>query len=97
MPPKIRGVLQQLREAGWQQVQQTGSHRQFKHPVHPGRVTGPVGWVERSDPITCAPRSQHRHQQPHPNLEEGSHPSRSDGRSSKASPLLSTRNRVLPD
>ena len=25
MPPKIRNVLQQLREAGWQQVQQTGS------------------------------------------------------------------------
>jgi len=39
MPPKIRDVLQQLREAGWQQVQQTGSHRQFKHPVRPGRVT----------------------------------------------------------
>ena len=39
MPPKIRDVLQQLRKAGWQQVQQTGSHRQFKHPVHPGRVT----------------------------------------------------------
>lgn len=39
MPPKIRDVLQQPREAGWQQVQQTGSHRQFKHPVHPGRVT----------------------------------------------------------
>lgn len=39
MPPKIRDVLQQLGEAGWQQVQQTGSHRQFKHPIHPGRVT----------------------------------------------------------
>jgi len=39
MPPKVRDVLQQLREAGWQQVQQTGSHRQFKHPARPGRVT----------------------------------------------------------
>lgn len=39
MPPKIRDVLQQLREAGWQQVAQTGSHRQFKHPTLPGRVT----------------------------------------------------------
>jgi predicted RNA binding protein YcfA (HicA-like mRNA interferase family) len=28
MPPKISDVLQQPREAGWQQVQQTGSHRQ---------------------------------------------------------------------
>ena len=24
---------------GWQQVGQTGSHRQFKHPTLPGRVT----------------------------------------------------------
>jgi len=39
MPPKIRDVLKQLQDAGWQQVQQTGSHRQFKHPVPPGRVT----------------------------------------------------------
>jgi len=39
MPPKIRDVLQQLRDAGWQQVSQAGSHRQFKHPVYPGRVT----------------------------------------------------------
>jgi predicted RNA binding protein YcfA (HicA-like mRNA interferase family) len=46
MPPKIRDVLQQLREAGWQQVQQTGSHRQFKHPVHPVRVTKQRGQRE---------------------------------------------------
>ncbi|MBL8255091.1 MAG: type II toxin-antitoxin system HicA family toxin [Pseudoxanthomonas mexicana] len=39
MPPKIRDVLQQLRDAGWQQVGQTGSHRQFKHPRLSGRVT----------------------------------------------------------
>ncbi len=39
MPPKIRDVLLQLKEAGWQQVGQTGSHRQFKHPMLPGRVT----------------------------------------------------------
>jgi predicted RNA binding protein YcfA (HicA-like mRNA interferase family) len=24
---------------GWQQVSQEGSHRQFKHPIKPGRVT----------------------------------------------------------
>ena len=41
MPPKIRDVLQQLKDAGWQQVGQTGSHRQFKHPTKPGRVTVP--------------------------------------------------------
>ncbi|MDR7068390.1 putative RNA binding protein YcfA (HicA-like mRNA interferase family) [Pseudoxanthomonas japonensis] len=39
MPPKIRDVLQQLKEAGWHQVGQTGSHRQFKHPRLSGRVT----------------------------------------------------------
>ena len=39
MPPKIRDVLQQLKDAGWQQVGQAGSHRQFKHPTLPGRVT----------------------------------------------------------
>ena len=39
MPPKIRDILQQLKDAGWRQVGQTGSHRQFKHPSHPGRET----------------------------------------------------------
>ncbi|MGV1109270.1 type II toxin-antitoxin system HicA family toxin [Xanthomonas translucens] len=39
MPPKIRDVLQQLKDAGWQQVGQTGSHRQFERSVYPGRVT----------------------------------------------------------
>ncbi|WP_230597118.1 type II toxin-antitoxin system HicA family toxin [Xanthomonas albilineans] len=29
---------QHLKHAGWQQVGQIGSHRQFKHPVYPGRV-----------------------------------------------------------
>jgi len=39
MPPKIRDVLQQLKGAGWQQVGQTGSHRQFKGSVYRDRVT----------------------------------------------------------
>lgn len=39
MPPKVRDILQQLKDAGWQQVGQTGSHRQFKHAIHSGRVT----------------------------------------------------------
>lgn len=41
MPPKIRDVLQQLKDAGWQQVGQTGSYRQFKHPTLPGRAGKP--------------------------------------------------------
>ncbi len=28
-----------LRKEGWEQVATRGSHRQFKHPVKPGRVT----------------------------------------------------------
>ena len=39
MPPKGAEVMKQPRDAGWQQVRQTASHRQFKHPAHPGRVT----------------------------------------------------------
>jgi len=39
MPPKIRDILEQLKHDGWIEVTQTGSHRQFKHPHKPGRVT----------------------------------------------------------
>jgi predicted RNA binding protein YcfA (HicA-like mRNA interferase family) len=39
MPPKVRDVLSMLRADGWYLVQQRGSHRQFKHPEKPGRVT----------------------------------------------------------
>ena len=30
-----------LRQEGWQLVATRGSHRQFKHPERPGRVTVP--------------------------------------------------------
>jgi len=36
---KIRDIIKLLRKDGWQQVVQEGSHRQFKHPAKPGRVT----------------------------------------------------------
>jgi len=36
---KVREVIRLLREDGWFLVAQSGSHRQFKHPVKPGRVT----------------------------------------------------------
>jgi predicted RNA binding protein YcfA (HicA-like mRNA interferase family) len=39
MPPKVRDVLTLLKQDGWRQVSQKGSHRQFKHPSKPGRVT----------------------------------------------------------
>jgi len=36
---KVKEVLRLLREDGWYPVNQEGSHRQFKHPTKPGRVT----------------------------------------------------------
>lgn len=39
MPPKIRDILNELQRDGWIQVTSRGSHRQFKHPTKPGRVT----------------------------------------------------------
>ena len=36
---KVRDVLKLIRDDGWYQVAQVGSHRQFKHPVKIGRVT----------------------------------------------------------
>ena len=38
---KVTNVLSILRHDGWYQVAQRGSHRQFKHPTKPGRVTVP--------------------------------------------------------
>lgn len=39
MPPKVSEILDLLRRDGWVQVAQRGSHRQFVHPIKPGRVT----------------------------------------------------------
>jgi len=36
---KVRDAIKLLEEQGWFQVAMRGSHRQFKHPVRPGRVT----------------------------------------------------------
>lgn len=36
---KVRDVIGLLHEDRWLVVAQTGSHRQFKHPTKPGRVT----------------------------------------------------------
>ncbi|MGQ9497830.1 MAG: type II toxin-antitoxin system HicA family toxin [Desulfotomaculales bacterium] len=36
---KVREAIRMLLDDGWYQVAQRGSHRQFKHPVKPGRVT----------------------------------------------------------
>ncbi|HHW44150.1 MAG TPA: type II toxin-antitoxin system HicA family toxin [Desulfotomaculum sp.] len=36
---KVRDILRLLQEDGWYLIEQKGSHRQFKHPTKPGRVT----------------------------------------------------------
>ena len=36
---KVRDILRRLADDGWVLVATKGSHRQFKHPVKPGRVT----------------------------------------------------------
>lgn len=34
-----RDIIKALLADGWREVGQTGSHKQFKHPTKPGRVT----------------------------------------------------------
>ncbi|HVE46258.1 MAG TPA: type II toxin-antitoxin system HicA family toxin [Acidimicrobiales bacterium] len=36
---KVRQVIRMLQDEGWQLARQTGSHRQFRHPMKPGTVT----------------------------------------------------------
>jgi predicted RNA binding protein YcfA (HicA-like mRNA interferase family) len=36
---KIRDVIQLIEEDGWYLIVTRGSHRQYKHPTKPGRVT----------------------------------------------------------
>jgi len=39
VPPKVSEILRLLDEDGWFLVTTKGSHRQFRHPTKPGRVT----------------------------------------------------------
>ena len=36
-----REVIRRIEADGWYEVAQKGSHKQFKHPVKPGRATVP--------------------------------------------------------
>ena len=36
---KIRQIVKMIEDDGWYLVVTKGSHRQYKHPVKPGRVT----------------------------------------------------------
>ena len=37
--PKVREAIRLIEQNGWRLDRIRGSHRQFKHPVKPGRVT----------------------------------------------------------
>ena len=37
--PKVRQAIEIVEADGWYFVRQRGSHRQFKHPTKPGKVT----------------------------------------------------------
>ncbi len=39
MPVTFREMVRMIERDGWRQVAQRGSHRQFKHPAKPGKVT----------------------------------------------------------
>ena len=39
MPLTVRDIIRQIEEDGWRLHDIRGSHRQFKHPTKPGRVT----------------------------------------------------------
>ncbi len=36
---KVREIIRMIEQDGWYHVATRGSHRQFKHPSKPGRVT----------------------------------------------------------
>ena len=38
---KVREIIRLIESDGWYRVKSKGGHRQYKHPVKPGRVTVP--------------------------------------------------------
>lgn len=38
---RSREVIRKIEAAGWYEVRQSGSHKQFRHPDRPGTVTVP--------------------------------------------------------
>lgn len=41
MPISSREIIRKLVADGWVEVAQKGSHKQFRHPMRPGRTTVP--------------------------------------------------------
>jgi predicted RNA binding protein YcfA (HicA-like mRNA interferase family) len=51
---KVQEVMRLIQEDGWELAGQKGSHRQFKHPDKPGRVTIPGKLSDDLHPKTLA-------------------------------------------
>ena len=45
---KIKDMIKILKADGWYEVRQTGSHKQFKHPVKKGVVTVSMCGINRN-------------------------------------------------
>jgi predicted RNA binding protein YcfA (HicA-like mRNA interferase family) len=42
-------VIKLIKKAGWSEVRQSGSHKQFRHPTLPGTVTVPHPKIRDGD------------------------------------------------
>lgn len=42
MPMKVREIIKLLKNDGWYEVEQKGSHRHYKHPTKKGKITVPI-------------------------------------------------------
>lgn len=51
---KVGEVIKLLEADGWYLVETKGSHRQFKHPTKPGRVTVPGKLSKDLNPNTLS-------------------------------------------
>ena len=51
---KVRDLIKRLEADGWYLVDTEGSHRQYKHPKKPGRVTVPGHLNDDVHPKTLA-------------------------------------------
>ncbi|MEQ8818825.1 MAG: type II toxin-antitoxin system HicA family toxin [Sumerlaeia bacterium] len=54
MPTTVREAIRLVEKDGWCSVSQKGSHRHFKHPIKPGKVTIPGNLNEELKPGTWA-------------------------------------------
>lgn len=57
---KVRDLIKLIEKDGWQYMYTTGSHRHFKHPVKPGKVTAPATPVTMSHPEHFGPFKNRR-------------------------------------